>query len=54
MAKVSTEGRLRRILAMVPWVAAQGSAPVTEICRRFEITEDELLRDLGTVSMRFV
>jgi proteasome accessory factor C len=39
------------MLSLVPWVAAQGSAPVTEICRRFDIDEDQLLRDLDTVSM---
>jgi proteasome accessory factor C len=39
------------MLSLVPWVAAQGSATVEEICRRFEIDEDQLLRDLDTVSM---
>ena len=51
MTRPAASDRVARMLSLVPWVAAQGSAPVTEICRRFEITEDELLRDLGTVSM---
>lgn len=47
MAKVSTEGRLRRILAMVPWVAAHDGPTVTEVCRRFECRPHELAADIG-------
>ena len=47
MAKVSTEGRLRRILAMVPWVAAHDGPSVTEVCRRFECRPHELAADIG-------
>ncbi len=43
--------RVARMLSLVPWVAARGSAPVDEICRRFDIDRDQLLRDLDTVSM---
>jgi len=43
--------RVARMLSLVPWVAAQGSASVEEICRRFEIDERQLLSDLTTVSM---
>jgi proteasome accessory factor C len=43
--------RVARMLSLVPWVAARGSAPVDEICRRFGIDRDQLLRDLDTVSM---
>jgi proteasome accessory factor C len=39
------------MLSLVPWVAARGSASVEEICRRFDIDADQLLRDLDTVSM---
>jgi proteasome accessory factor C len=38
------------MLSLVPWVAARGRAPIDEVCRRFEISRDELLRDLDTVS----
>jgi proteasome accessory factor C len=43
--------RVARLLSLVPWVAAQGRVPVEEICRRFAIDRDQLLRDLDTVSM---
>jgi proteasome accessory factor C len=43
--------RVARMLSLVPWVAARGSASVEEICRRFDIDASQLLRDLDTVSM---
>ena len=51
MTRPAASARVARMLSLVPWVAAQGSASVEEICRRFEIDEDQLLRDLDTVSM---
>ena len=51
MTRPAASERVARMLSLVPWVAAQGSASVEEICRRFEIDEDQLLRDLDTVSM---
>jgi proteasome accessory factor C len=51
MTRPAASDRVARMLSLVPWVAAQGRAPITEICRRFEIDEDQLLRDLDTVSM---
>jgi proteasome accessory factor C len=47
MAKVSTEQRLRRILAMVPWIAAHDGPPVEEVCQRFDLTPADLSADLG-------
>ena len=45
-----TEGRLGRILAMLPWVIAHQGATVDEVCRRFDYaTKQELARDLGLV-----
>lgn len=38
--------RLRRLLAMVPWLLEEGGAPVAEIAARFEVGEDEVVRDL--------
>jgi proteasome accessory factor C len=46
MARTSADERLRRLLALVPWVAAQDGPSVHEICDRFGITEDELMADL--------
>jgi proteasome accessory factor C len=38
---------LGRLLAIVPWVAAHDGPEVSEVCRRFEVGEKELLDDLG-------
>jgi proteasome accessory factor C len=47
VAKISTEQRLRRILAMVPWIAAHDGPPVREVCERFTLTPSDLSADLG-------
>jgi proteasome accessory factor C len=47
MSKISTEERLRRILAMVPWIAAHDGPAVREVCERFELTPSDLSADLG-------
>lgn len=44
--RTSADDRLRRLLALVPWVAARGGADVDEVCARFGCTEDELRSDL--------
>lgn len=44
--------RLRRLLALVPWVASHdGGVPIAEICERFETTPERLVADLETVMM---
>lgn len=48
--KPSTAGaRMQRLLALVPWVAAQDGPTVREICSRFGISEAELAADLEVV-----
>jgi proteasome accessory factor C len=42
----SADERLRRLLAMVPWVASQDGPAIEEVCARFDCTERELLADL--------
>jgi proteasome accessory factor C len=42
----NTDKRLTRLLALVPWVAAQDGPSVTEVCERFGCTEAELVEDL--------
>ena len=44
--RTTADDRLRRLLALVPWVAAQGGADVDEVCARFGCTEAELQGDL--------
>lgn len=39
--------RLRRLLAMVPWVASQDGPHIEEVCSRFGCTEAELVDDLA-------
>src|ERR671916_1894489 len=49
MPRPSADDRLRRLLAVVPWVVAADGPPVEEVCERFGLTEDELLAELDTV-----
>jgi len=42
----TAEERLRRLLALIPWVAERGGAQVDEVCARFGFTEAELQDDL--------
>ncbi len=38
--------RLRRLLAIVGWLARVGEAPIAEVARRFAIPDDEVVREL--------
>ena len=53
MSKALTaQERLRRMLAIVPWVAGQpDGATIEEICRRFDLAPDQLQACLDTVFM---
>ncbi|MEL7209087.1 MAG: WYL domain-containing protein, partial [Actinomycetota bacterium] len=51
MPRVSASDRLRRLLAMIPWLAAHPGATLDEICSRFEIEVGELRADLEVVWM---
>ena len=46
MPPASADERLRRLLALVPWVAAREGPNVDEVCARFGMTEAELVEDL--------
>jgi proteasome accessory factor C len=41
--------RLQRLLAMVPWIAANDGPTVNEICARFDITAVQLAADLEVI-----
>src|SRR4051794_27643889 len=43
--------RVQRLLALVSWVAANDGPTVAEVCRRFQIDEDQLVEDLSTAMM---
>jgi proteasome accessory factor C len=38
--------RLRRLLAMLPWLLERGEVPVSEVAERFGLPEDEVVRDV--------
>jgi predicted DNA-binding transcriptional regulator YafY len=42
----ATSQRLRRLLAVVGWLAQVGEAPIADVARRFSMEEDELIREL--------
>jgi proteasome accessory factor C len=51
-ARLTATERLRRMLAIVPWVAAQPEgATITEICDRFDLDRDQLQDCLDTAFM---
>ena len=41
--------RLRRLLAIVPWVVANDGPTLAEVCERFDVAEEDLLEELNTV-----
>lgn len=46
-----TGDRVRRMLVMLPWLMERGEVPVAEAAARFELSEQELVRDLELASM---
>ncbi len=53
MTRPSASERMRRMLALLPWIIAHGpqGASVSEACSRFGIDRDQLTRDLERVWM---
>jgi proteasome accessory factor C len=43
--------RLRRLLVMLPWLMERGEASLAEMAERFQISENELVRDLEQAAM---
>jgi proteasome accessory factor C len=50
-ARITSSDRLRRILAIVPWIAERDGPTVDEISTRFAIDRADLLADLDVVFM---
>jgi proteasome accessory factor C len=46
MARTSADDRLRRLLAIVPWVAANDGPLIADVCARFGVSQHELLADV--------
>lgn len=51
MSRITAPDRMRRVLAVVPWIVANPGRKVAEVASRFGLTEKELLDDLGVVYM---
>ncbi|HUF32361.1 MAG TPA: WYL domain-containing protein [Acidimicrobiales bacterium] len=49
MGRPSADDRLRRLLALVPWVVANDGPSIEEVCTRFDLTEAELIAELDLV-----
>lgn len=47
--RTTSDDRLRRLLALIPWVASQDGPTVEEVCRRFGCTKRQLLADIELV-----
>ena len=51
MSRLAAVDRVRRMLAIVPWVASQpDGVPIDELCERFDIDRRQLVDDLSTLS----
>lgn len=51
MSRITASERLKRLLALLPWVAAREGPSVDEVCARFELDPENLLQDLALVTM---
>lgn len=47
MPRAPADVRLARLLDIVPWIAAHDGPPIAEVCRRFDVPEQELLSELN-------
>jgi proteasome accessory factor C len=51
MSRITANDRVRRMLSIVPWVAARpNGVSIDELCARFEVDRKALIADLTTVS----
>src|SRR3954467_889534 len=51
VSRLTASERLKRLLSLLPWVAAREGPTVDEVCARFAIDPQDLLRDVALVSM---
>lgn len=47
--RTTADDRLRRLLALIPWVASQDGPTVKDVCARFGCTERQLVADIELV-----
>jgi proteasome accessory factor C len=48
-ARTSANDRVRRLLAIIPWIAERDGPTIAEVCARFGLTRAQLLADLEVV-----
>ncbi len=51
MSQLNATDRLRRLLSVVPWIAAADGPTIDEVCARFDLDRQQLLADLDVVFM---
>lgn len=51
MSRPPASIRLRRLLAIIPWIAGQDGPTIADVCQRFDLTRPQLLADLDVVFM---
>lgn len=49
MSRLTSGGRLERLLSIVPWVVANDGPRLSEVAERFDYPEDRLLSDLNEI-----
>ncbi len=49
MSRLTATDRLARLLAIIPWVAADDRVPIDEVSRRFDYPRGDLVQDLAEV-----
>lgn len=49
MSRVTSTDRVIRLLSIIPWIAAHDGPTVDEICERFDISRNRLLKDLEII-----
>lgn len=51
MGRISASARYRRLVSIVPWIAANDGPSIDEVCQRFDVSRENLLADLDVVFM---
>src|SRR5205085_1693380 len=51
MSRITASDRLKRLLALLPWVASQQGPTVEAVCERFALATADLLSDIALVSL---
>ena len=51
MGRPSASDRYRRLVSIIPWIAANDGPTIDEVCERFGVSRENLLADLDVVFM---